>query len=60
MFRALCCEPCQPLAVQVEVDEGEVGAQPVMVPGDASVSHLVEAEDTLQDAEDMFYLRSYS
>ena len=27
----------------------------MVVLGDASVSHLVEAEDTLQDAEDMFY-----
>jgi hypothetical protein len=30
-----------------------------MIFGDASVSHLVEAEDALQDAEDMFYFRSY-
>ena len=35
--------------MQVEVDEGEVRAQPMVVLGDASVSHLVEAEDTLQD-----------
>jgi hypothetical protein len=37
--------------VEVQVHQGEVGAQPVMVLRDASVSHLVEAEDPLQDAE---------
>ena len=31
-----------------------------MVLGYASVSHLIEAEQALQDAEDMFYFRSYS
>lgn len=41
------------LAVEVEVDESEVGAEPVMVLGDASVAHLVEAEDALQDTEDV-------
>lgn len=39
-------------------DEGGVGAAPVMVIGDASVSHLVEAEDTIQDTEDVLYFRS--
>jgi hypothetical protein len=34
-------------AVEVQVHEGEVCAQPMMVLRDASVSHLVEAEDTL-------------
>ena len=58
-FRALSGGSRQVLAVQVEVDEGEVGAEPVMVLGDASVAHLVEAEDALQDTEDVFYFRSY-
>jgi hypothetical protein len=49
----------QPFAVQVEVHQSEVRAQPVMVLGDAPVSHLVEAEDAFQDAEHMFYFRSY-
>ena len=57
---ALGRESCQPLAVKVEVDEGEVRAQPVMVLRDASIPHLVEAEDALQDAEDMFYLMGWS
>jgi len=56
---ALCRKRCQAFAVKVEVDEGEVRAQPVMVLRDASVSHFVEAEDALPDAEDMFYFRSY-
>ncbi len=58
-FRALCGAPCQALAVQVEVDEGEVGAEPAMVLGDASAAYLVEAEDAFQDTEDVFYFRSY-
>ncbi len=55
----LCREFCQSRAVEVEIDEGEVRAQPVMVLRDASIPHLVEAEHPLQDAEDMFYFRSY-
>jgi hypothetical protein len=31
-----------------------------MVLGEASVSHLVEAEDTLQDAERMLHLRPHA
>jgi hypothetical protein len=46
--------------MEVEVDQREVGTPPVMVLGDAAVADLVEAEDTLQDAEGMFYLRSNS
>ena len=42
--------------MQVEIDQGEAGAQPVMVLGDPPVSHLVEAEDAFQDAEHMFDL----
>ena len=42
--------------MEVEIDQREVGAQPVVGLGDASVSHLVEAEDAFQDAEHMFYL----
>jgi hypothetical protein len=45
--------------MQVEIDQGEAGAQPVMVLRDTPVSHLVEAEDAFQDAEHMFYFRSY-
>ena len=45
--------------MQVEIDQGEAGAQPVMVLRDPPVSHLVEAEDAFQDAEHMFYFRSY-
>ena len=52
-------ETDQAFAVEVEVDEGEVRAQPVVVLGDTSIAHLVETEDSLEDAEDMFYLRSY-
>jgi hypothetical protein len=40
--------------MEVEVDQREVGTPPVMVLGDAAVADLVEAEDTLQDAEGMF------
>ena len=50
----------QAFAVEVEVDQGEVGAQPVVVLGDASVSDLVEAEDALQDAEHMLYLSPHT
>ena len=53
---ALLREPREPFAVHVEVDQREVRAQPVVVFGDASVSRLVEAEDPLQDAEDMLHL----
>src|ERR1019366_2940772 len=45
--------------MQVEINEGEVRAEPVMVLRDAPVSHLVEAEDAFQDAEHMFYFCSY-
>ena len=41
-------------AMQVEIDQGEAGAQPVMVLRDPPVSHLVEAEDAFQEAEHMF------
>jgi hypothetical protein len=48
-WEALRGESCQALAVQVEIDQSEVRAESVMVPRDASVSHLVEAEDAFQD-----------
>jgi hypothetical protein len=51
-------EQDQAFAVQVEVDQREVGAEPVMVLFDAPVFHLVEAEDAFQYAESMFYFRS--
>jgi hypothetical protein len=42
--------------MQIEIDQGEAGAQPVMVLREPPVSHLVEAEDAFQDAEHMFLL----
>jgi hypothetical protein len=45
---ALLPRDCQTFAVQVQVHQREVRAQAVMVLRDASVSHLVEAEDALQ------------
>ena len=59
-WEALRGESCQALAVQVEIDQSEVRAESVMVLRDASVSHLVEAEDAFQDPEHMFYFGSYS
>ena len=44
------------VTVKVEIDQREVGAQAVVVLGDAAISHLVEAEDPLQDAEHMLHL----
>ena len=55
---AVLPEHGQPFAVEIEVHQGEVRAQPVVVLGDAPVAHLVEAEDALQDTEDVFYFRS--
>ena len=49
----------QAFAVQVEVHQGEVRAQPVMVLRDPPVSRFVESEDAFQDPENMFYFRSY-
>ena len=43
--------------MQAELHQGEVCAQPVVVLCDISVAYLVEAEDVLQDTEDMFYFR---
>jgi hypothetical protein len=34
--------------MEVEVDQREAGAQPMMVLGDAAVADLVEAEDALR------------
>src|SRR6202051_5015862 len=45
--------------MQVEIDQGEVRAEPMMVLRDATIAHPVEAEDAFQDAEHMFYFRSY-
>ena len=53
-------EDSQTFAVHVEVDQGEVGAQPVMIFRKPPVSHFVEAEDPLEDAERMFYLGPYA
>ena len=53
---AVLPEHCQAFAVEIEVHQGEVRAQSVMVLRKAPVSDLVEAEDTLQDAERMLHL----
>jgi hypothetical protein len=50
----------QTFAVDVEIDQGEVGAAPVVVLRDAPIARFVEAEDALQDAKRMFYFRSHS
>ena len=55
---ALLPERGQMFAVQVQIDQREVCAQPVMVLRYPPVAHLVEAEDAFQDAEDVFYFRS--
>jgi hypothetical protein len=39
------------LAVQIQIDQSEVGAQPVMILGDAPVAHVVEAEDAPSERE---------
>ena len=41
--------------MQVEVDQSEADAQPVMVLVDSPISDLVETEDVLQYSEGMFY-----
>lgn len=48
----------QPFAVQIQVCQRKVHAQPIVVLCQAAVSHLVEDEDTLQDAQGMFHLGS--
>jgi hypothetical protein len=53
-------ERSQPSAVQVQVRQGEVHAQPLMVLAESAVSRLLEPEDALHDAEGMLHLRSYS
>src|ERR1035438_9260018 len=50
----------QPFAVQVQVHQGKAGAQSMMVLLNPAVSHLLEAEDALQNPERMFDLRSHS
>ncbi len=46
--------------MEIQVDQREAGAQLVVVLRDAPIAYLVEAEDTLEDAERVFHLRSYS
>jgi hypothetical protein len=53
-------EHYQPFAVQIEIHQSEIRAQPVMVLRDASVPHLVEAEHTIQDVDRMLYLGPYT
>jgi hypothetical protein len=48
-------EQGQSFAMQVEVDQGEADAQPVIVLVDSPISDLVETEDVLQYSEGMFY-----
>ena len=55
---ALLPEHGQMFALEVQVHQREVRAQPMMVLCNASVAHLVEAEDALQDAKYMFHLGS--
>ncbi len=50
----------QPLAVLAEMDQGEAGAQPVVILFEPPVSHLVEAEDPPQYPERRFPFRSDS
>ena len=57
---AVLRDHCQTFTVQVEVDRGEVRPQPVVVLGEASISHLVEAEEPLQDAKRMFEPSPYA
>jgi hypothetical protein len=57
---AVLPEHSQTFAVKVEIDECEVGAQPVMVLGDAPIAHFIDAEDPLQDAEGVLDFGSYS
>lgn len=68
--RRLKCQPAfldaalresdQAFAVEVEVNESEAGAQSVVVLGHPPIAHLVEAEDSFEDAERMFYLRPHA
>jgi hypothetical protein len=55
---AVLHEHCQAFAVEVQVRQGEAGATAGGDSWGAPVSHLVEAEDALQDAERMLHLRS--
>jgi len=57
---ALRPERGQMFAVEVEVHQREVCAQPVVVLRDPPIAQLVEAEDAFQDTEHMFYFCSYS
>lgn len=50
----------QPFPVQIQVHQREAGAQPLVVLLQSPISHLLEAEDTLQYPKRMFYLRSDS
>lgn len=52
---ALLPEHCQSFAVHIQIHQGEVGAQPVMVFGHAPISDLVEAEDPFQNTERMLH-----
>ena len=53
---AVLPEHCQTFTVQVEIDQREVGAQAMMVFGDTTIPHLIEAEDALQNAKRVFDL----
>jgi len=50
----------EPFAMQVEVRQGEAGAQSVVVFRETPVADLIEAEDAFQDAERMFYLGTHT
>ena len=53
-------EHSQTFAAEVQVHQRDVGAQSVVILGDASVTHRVEAEDSLQNVEHMFHLGPYA
>lgn len=55
----LCRDVYQPFAVMLKVRQRKVGAQPVVVLGNAPVSHPVKAADAFQDVEWMLDHRSY-
>lgn len=46
--------------MEVEVDQREAGAQPMVVLCQAPVARFVEAEDAFQDSKRMFYLGPHS
>ena len=50
----------QPVAVLVQVHQGEGRAQPLVIFPDATVAHLGKSEDSLQDAKRMLDFGSHA